>query len=299
MVPAIFVPFHGVPTDKPLPKDRDEKLRRILEDLSKHQDAVRRNMMYLVTVQKEKLLSDARHALERENAGDGSPNPETGLAKRDFELQQDIKELLESLKEPAVRGTSGKEYEYEDGDFDFPKNGNVEGPIDADGDAAMGGMDGNTPQKRNIYYELNSALQDLVMGTAAQIEMYDKHAETTKDYYRRALERHNAREGLGAGTTTGAAGATPVAPAQERRPGGILRHTNSEIRINTEALARMAQEDQTLPPHQQIQSAIDVSRDARRSSVDFSRDPRRRNSVQFAQDSRKSSMDGSKDVWRR
>ena len=287
MVPAIFVSFHGVPTDKSLPKDRDEKLRRILENLGKHQDAVRRNMIYLVTMQKEKLLSDAREALERENARDGSSNAEAGHANRDPELEQDIKELLESLKEPAVRGTSGKEYEYEDGDFDVPSKGDVEGVRDADGDAAMGGMDGATSNRRNIHHELNSALQELVLGTAGQLELYDRHAETTKDYYRRALERHNAREGLGTGAATGATSTAPVAPAQEKRPGGILRNTNSEIRINTEALARIAKEEQGFPPNQQIQSAIDVSRDPRRKSV------------QFAQDSRKPSMDGSKDIWRR
>jgi len=255
-------------------------------------------MMYLVTLQKEKLLSDARVALESENARDGSSNAEAGHANRDPELQQDIKELLESLKEPAVRGTSGKEYEYEDGDFDIPSNGGTEGAKDADGDATMGGMGSAASHKRNIHHELGSALQDLVLGTAAQIDMYDKHAETTKDYYRRALERHNAREGLGAGTSTGVISATAVIAAQERRPGGILRNTNSEIRIDTEALARMAKEEQTLPPHQQIGGAVDVSRDVRKSSVDFTRDPRRP-SVQFAQDSRKASMDGNRDVWRR
>jgi hypothetical protein len=298
LVPAIFVPFHGVPTDKPLPKDRDEKLRRILEDLDKHQDAVRRNMMYLVTLQKEKLLSDAKEALESENARYGSSSAEIGHVNRKPELQQDIKELLDSLKEPAVKGTSGKEYQYEDGDFDVPSKGDVEGVKDAEGDATMSGMDGAASRKRNIHHELNSAIRDLALGTAAQIEMYDKHAETTKDYYRRALERHNAREGLGAGSTTGVTSAAAVAVVQERLPGGILRNTNSEIRINTEALARMAQEDHSLPPSQPIQSAIDVSRDPRRSSVDFSRDPRR-GSGQFAQDWRKPSMDGSRDVWRR
>jgi hypothetical protein len=255
-------------------------------------------MMYLVILQKEKLLSNAREALEREKARVGSSNEESGHANSDPELEQDIKEILESLKEPAVRGTSGKEYEYEDGDFDVPSKGGVEGGRDADGDATMGGMDGAASHKRNIHHELSSALQELVLGTAGQLELYDKHAETTKDYYRRALERHNAREGLGAGSATGVTSAAPVAAAQERRPGGILRNTNSEIRINTEALARMAKEEQSFPPNQQVQSAIDVSRDPRRNSVDFSRDPRR-NSVQFAQDSRKPSMDGNKDIWRR
>lgn len=254
--------------------------------------------MYLVTLQKEKLLSDAREALEREKGKEGPSNAENGHVARDAELERDVQELLESLKEPAVRGTSGKEYEYEDGDFDLPRRDGVEGVIDADGDATMGGMDGSVSHKRNIHHELNAALQELVMGTAAQIEMYDRHAETTKDYYRRALERHNAREGLGAASATVAVGGEPVAAAPERRPGGILRNTNAEIRINTEALARIAQEEQRFSPNQQVQSAINVSRDPRRGTVDFSRDPRR-NSVQFAHDSRKPSTDGSKDIWRR
>ncbi len=299
MVPAIFVPFHGIPKDTPIPKDRDEKLRRILEDLDKHQDAVRRNMAYLATLQKEKLLSDAREALEKEKFREDSLSAEPGHARHDPELEQDIKELLESLKKPAVKGTSGKEYEYEDGDFDNPGKHAVEGVVDAEGDAQMGGTDGGASRKRNIQHELSTAIQDLVLGTASQIEMYDRHAETTKDYYRRALERHNAREGMVSGTTAAAAtGDAPVAPAKERRPGGILRKTNSEIRVNTEALARIAQEEQSFSPSKQVRIAGDVPRELRRSSMDHSRDPRR-NSVQFAQDSRKPNTDGSKDVWRR
>jgi hypothetical protein len=295
LVSAIFVPFHGVPKDKPIAKDRDEKLRRILEDLDKHQDAVRRNMMYLATLQKEKLLSDA---LERERARDKSSDLESVHTSYDPELEQDIKQLLESLKEPAVRGTSGKEYEYEDGDFDEPPKDAPGGVTDSEGDAPMGGMDHATSHKRNIHLELNAAIRDLVVGTASQIEMYDRHAETTKDYYRRALERHNLREGIVSGITAAPTNDIPTAPAQERRPGGILRHTNSEIRVNTEVLARIAKEEQSFSPNQQIQSAADVSKEKKRSSVDYSRDPRR-NSVQFAQDSRKASMDVSKDIWRR
>jgi hypothetical protein len=288
-----------VPRDKPIPSGRDEKLKRILEHLEKHQDLVRRNMIYLATLQKEKLLSDARDAMERERAKEDSSHAEVGDVSSDPELEQDIKELLESLNEPAVRGTSGKEYEYEDGDFDTPLKDAARAVIDGEGDAAMGGMDNATSRKRNIHLELNNAIRDLVTRTASQIEMYDQHAEQTKGYYQRALDRHNIREGIVTGITAAPTNVAPAALAQERRPGGILRHTSSEIRVNTEALARMEKEEQTSSSNQQAQSAIDVLRDPRKTAVDYSRDPRRRHSVQFAHDSKKSSMDGSKDVWRR
>jgi hypothetical protein len=59
------VPFLGVASNEARPAYRDEKLERILKDLDKHHDAVRRNMMYLVSVQKDKLLSDAQEALKK------------------------------------------------------------------------------------------------------------------------------------------------------------------------------------------------------------------------------------------
>lgn len=257
-------------------------------------------MIYLVTLQKEKLLFDAREALEKEKQRGQSLHAELKRPGRDPKLQQDIKNLLESLKEPAVTGTNGKEYEYEEGDLVLPETGDIGAAVDFDGDAVMGGMDHSISRNVSIHYELSSRLHELVLKATSEIEAYDRHAETTKDYYRRALQRHAAREGtsIDSSIIPVPAAQPPTAPARERKAGGILKNTNDEIRINMEALARMSKEDQSFSPNQQSQSAIDITRDPRRKQVDFSRDPRR-NSVDFARDTKTSSVDVNKDVWRR
>lgn len=277
MTPAIFVPFPGVDASQARPKDRDEKLKRILADLDKHHDAVRRNMIYLVGVQKEKLLSDAREAMRNEEQLEQTQSLDEGEDQGLLDDPQDVEDLLESLRVPARKDTDGKEYEYEDGDFNSP-SGRASGKgVDAEGDAAMGGMSNSKPAPATIRGELTRALQELVTRTAADMEDYDRHAENTKNYYQAALQRSAARKAseldpepssrMNATDTTG------------RQTGGILKNRNEAIMVDKEALGRIRREEHNYAPvnaptgPRRVQG--EPTREGRRTSVDASRDLRR------------------------
>ena len=283
-----------------MPKDRDEKLKRILGNLDKHHNAVRRNMIRLVALQKEKLVADARELLriEEQNVQFLSATTEAGGASDDDELE--IEKLVRNLRRPKNIGSRGREYEYRERHFSKVSSDTPLGAADAGGDITMGGM-GATESKvsTTVQEELNTALQELALRAASEMESYDKHAESTKDYYRRALQRNAARMGSDkdAMTTTGgdAAGAN-LAGGKGR---GILSNRNEPANIDTEALARatMEQETSTLP-----NSAIDASRDPRRKPIDITkatttgRTEPAGGSTDTSKDSRRKSVDFTRDT---
>jgi hypothetical protein len=99
---------------------------------------------------------------------------------------------VESLKVRARKGTDGKEYEYENGDFFRPRRDVSAGHVDVEGDATMGGLSDGEPVPTTIQGRLVKDLQELVTRAAAEIERYDRHAATTKDHYVQAKERRAA-----------------------------------------------------------------------------------------------------------
>jgi hypothetical protein len=240
---------------------RDEKLRSILEKLNLHQDAVRQNMMFLVARQKERLVEAAKESLRL-----GSERTGRGYDKDvDAPSEQEIQDLLERVRAPVQADKDLKQYEYNEGDLVLESPSNMGGTVDAEGDAEMGGTE-SLSREALIRAALDVDLRNLVLRAATEMRNYDIHAEQTKDHYRQALLR-SATSGWS--NILSAEATSPVSslvasggPSASGK--GILANRNAEIFIDTEALARMDMEPSSSPVG------------ARRSSMDFMKNPRRR-----------------------
>lgn len=139
-------------------------------------------MIRLVALQKEKLLADARELLrtEEQNIQFLGATTETGGPSDDDE--RDIDEVMRNLRRPKIIGSRGREYEYRERDFSKVSLGASAGATDAGGDITMGGMGATEPKtSTTVQQELNTALQELALRAASEMEAYDKHAESTKD----------------------------------------------------------------------------------------------------------------------
>jgi hypothetical protein len=179
----------------------------------------------------------------------------------------------------------------------------------------MGGMGATEPKaSTTVQQELNTALQELAFRAASEMEAYDKHAENTKDYYRRALQRNAARMGSDKDAAITAGGNAAAADMVGGRGRGILSNRNEPANIDMEALARTTLEQR----HQTstlLNNAIDASRDPRRRSIDVTKDTAtgrtepaggsgdtskdsRRKSVDFTRNTKSGSNAPAKDVRR-
>lgn len=280
-----------------MPQDRDEKLKRILENLDKHHTAVRGKMMRLVALQKEKLLANARELLRIEEQNQQFLGATAGTGGLSDDYQQEIDEVMRNLRRPKIIGSRGREYEYRERDFSTVSPESPAGATDAAGDTPMGGMSATEPKpSTTVQQELNTALQELALQAASEMEAYDKHAESTKDYYRRALQRNAARMGSDLHATITSGGNVAAADMPSGRGRGILSNRDEPPNIDMEALTRA-----TLEQRQQISTlpnnAIDATRDPRRRSVDVTKDTAIGNSEpsggfgDASKDSRRKSVD--------
>lgn len=246
--PAIFVPFNGFPLGEVKPIGRDEKLRRILDNLDKQHDAVRRNMAALALMEKERILEELKDRLKEEQLeGVESEWVRVGEEEED-EILRRMKMTRDDVAGPGV-------YDEENWKLAWAGAGSGSGGME---DVQMGGM--STPRARatQLREEANLKLRELVVNTEEEIKAYNAHAESTCEFYRKALQRGADREGFGGETSDAERNGTTQAATGG---GGILVNKGDEIRVDREALAVMD---------------VDVEQKSTGNIVDASKDPRRR-----------------------
>jgi hypothetical protein len=202
-------------------------LERILENLDKQHQAVRRNMIYLLERRGEALVKKAKEELaelEKRERGQHERDPE-----RDKEMQKELRSMIERLKVPASKDAKEGEYEVKVGDdtFQYMDSRPV---IREDQDVEMDGT-GITVLKprtsRTIREDLAHELRDLVMRGVSEMEAYDAHAEETTRKYKQALERRKERN------------RSTAAPSGILK-NGILKNKYTEITADTEGIRRTA-----------------------------------------------------------
>jgi hypothetical protein len=209
--PATFVPFNSNLNEK-VPQERAAKLERILEILGRHRMAVSKNMAFLTLQQKEILVSIAKLKLE---------NLEQEARRRRYEFEVfdefatppaaayiENEELIRKLSERHSSHSTGRELLWRGPEFNpIALQGSAQ-TVDGAGDTVMNGTStAGFARDKSIYEELDDSLIDLSFECARQMKAYDEHADGTRDYYRRALERS---AGMGSGGNAAPASRTPI-----------------------------------------------------------------------------------------
>ncbi|KAK3343884.1 hypothetical protein B0T25DRAFT_555495 [Lasiosphaeria hispida] len=95
VVPSIFVPLRDSDwEDTAIPRDRVERLRRILESIDYQREGVKENLMYMFEREKQRVILVATEQLERE--GQARVNP--GLDPREADL------IIQNMEAPPEPG---------------------------------------------------------------------------------------------------------------------------------------------------------------------------------------------------
>lgn len=246
-----------------------------------HHDAVRRNMLFLVGVEKDRIVEASvakrkqqqeRDELESDDNFKGAGGAEIGV--------KEINDILENLRASPTEGSHVKDYEVQRGELAFraciPA---LQG--DADGDTEMDRTDSQAT--RDPRSEMVREIHALLVRAAEEMRLYNIHAAASRKKYEDTLERQLRQD---SGEIPNTASATPAtgseafgtassrpaggSAAGSRRGSGILLNWNEPGPVDMEALARMDLET--------LEEAFSVEHPGLgRTVVDKARDPRRRN----------------------
>jgi len=182
--------------------ERDEKLQKILENLDKQHEAVRKNMVLLVEERARYLADQAREELARLRK-DGGEEVVDDVGRRK-EVEKAVESIVQKVKTAAQRDARPEDYEIRSGRRE--SNTGIVVPVvgGGGGDVEMGGVDTTdySSSRRSIAIreQLSRDLKGMVDRGVAEMEAYDVHAESVNKYYRQALERGRVRYGQTAGS---------------------------------------------------------------------------------------------------
>lgn len=150
---AIFVPFSGVPKDQPDRIDREERLVRTIENVERHELAVRDNIIYLGALRKE--------AIQQDSPGSSEVHPPAAAAKKEA-LDAEFSDIFANLSTPAEAGKTLADFDSKPDDFPL-----MERPeVDADVEMADAGepldqsvqimrLEASETEKKSIIEEYN------------------------------------------------------------------------------------------------------------------------------------------------
>ncbi|KAM7209520.1 hypothetical protein V8F20_000258 [Naviculisporaceae sp. PSN 640] len=161
-LPAIFLPLdHDITKeDNPLPRDRLERIKRILDTIDNQRVSVKENIVWLLEREKERMVLEARER-DEELVAQGH---KTGLALSALEVDQ----VIHSLEAPAVKG---RDYNITDAP---PLNEHRPLPTN--------------PRVQVIDYLLN-----WVEGGSRELDGYENHIAAIRTHYEEILQRETAR----------------------------------------------------------------------------------------------------------
>jgi hypothetical protein len=219
---CIFMPFTGCGPTPARPLSPTEKLTKIIKNVSKQQEIVKSNMIFIFEGYAEDLTAAAKKEVSETVGYTGSQYDDPHGKERRKEA---VDAMFQRTKAPArlykVNLLSGdmNGIGFRDG-----SNATTDAAIN---DVEMGGkttdLDTNMSKPKtagDIYRKLNKDLQDLVGKGVRQLEMYENHSRKVTEFYQQALDRR-----------------TGGVPASIRRKatGGAL---DTSVSINTDEYVR-------------------------------------------------------------
>ena len=187
----MFTTFSAVP-ELPQPIAPEEKITRILQNLNKQHDAVRRKIAAMLQARGKELLQKAEEELAGlgENGEVGGENGEA-RRKRD-DIRRAKEQMLKKVRVKAREGSTSEDYEIKPSEPDLKASNPALGA--SCGDVAISGV-GYFRSAATIRQELSHALRDLVDRGVAELEAYDSHAAQSTSIYEQALKRREERRG--------------------------------------------------------------------------------------------------------
>ncbi|KAL2017800.1 hypothetical protein VTK56DRAFT_1663 [Thermocarpiscus australiensis] len=157
--PSIFVPLREDILNSELPRDRVERLKRILKTIDYQREGVKENILYMVEREKKRIML---WAAETEQEA-GPPKIRAGLPP------DEVDEVISNMEAPAEPGK----------DYNYPYNRRPSTP----------------PGPDNVSLREQTVLDllDVVKGGVRDLEGYEKHMAGIRQYYVDCLEREIAR----------------------------------------------------------------------------------------------------------
>jgi hypothetical protein len=191
----------------------------VIENLEKQQDAVKKNMLFLIERRAENLVKKVKEEL---SSLQEEMLPREISAQKRQDIQNVIRRARVEVKKDAVPGA----YEIRNGTF---KDSEANLSILEDQDVKMGHVEPRT--QASIRADLTYELRDLVMRGASEMEAYEAHAEETGKIYKQMLQRRKGR----AGHST-----FPSGPSSALPPRSILINRNGERPADREPTRKVA-----------------------------------------------------------
>ncbi|KAL3421294.1 hypothetical protein PVAG01_07739 [Phlyctema vagabunda] len=227
---SIFAPFAGLPSSatpssaqhgesgssgpwQAAPRlSSEDKLKKILEHVDRHQEAVRKNMITAIEKRGLELTQRAKEELANIESRTG---PEVDGAveeerrRQRVEDEESFKRLMLSLR--TVR-EEGRDYEEKPADWaakiqaeNNARRTEEHAAPDGDGDTEMHDVTRQQQQRTSyaVRTEWSRDLKELVSEGVKAMLAYDVHADKTYQFYKDALARARARSAAIAGDAPG------------------------------------------------------------------------------------------------
>lgn len=159
IAPSIFVPLHDDFLTIEPPRDRIERLKRVLQTIDYQREGVKENLLYMFEREKKRIVLEAAEIEQAQ----GPPSSKPGLAPNE------IDDIIANMEAPAL---PGRDYNVRD----MPRLGPIMVPPNA------------SLRDRTVMQLLSMVEQGL-----AELEGFEKHMEGIKDRFLVCLEQEMAR----------------------------------------------------------------------------------------------------------